>query len=56
MKGKIEKIHIPEEAFIKGLRKGSREAEIEKGGRLKSVPYKNKKNYSRKNKHKGQDY
>ncbi len=52
----MEKIHIPEEALIKGLRKGSREAEIEKGGRLKGGPHKNKKKYSRKKKHKGQDY
>lgn len=37
--------------FIKAIKKGSREGEIELGNRLKSIIYKNKKKYNRKNKH-----
>ena len=38
--------------FIKAIKKGNREGEIELGNRLKSIIYKNKKNYNRKLKHK----
>ena len=41
--------------FIKAIKKGSREGEIELGNRLKSIIYKNKKKYNRKNKHNNND-
>lgn len=40
------------EALKKGLRKGSREQELEGGGKIKCGAHKNKKKYSRKEKHK----
>ena len=46
------------EALLKGLKKGSRESEIEGGPsahQLKGGAYKNKKKYNRKNKHKKRD-
>jgi hypothetical protein len=60
MKKKIGKFNISEEdkkeALVRGLRKGSREAEIEKGNRFKGGPHKNKKKYSRKKKYKEGGY
>lgn len=43
-------------ALAKGLKKGSRESDIETGAgafTVKGGPHKNKKKYSRKEKHKG---